>query len=838
MRAALQDALNPAAIAKDALDGIDDSIDVTMATFSPPAGQQPPLAAPGRPESRDEGAAEPATTGTRPVATSGGHTIVGTASPHPPVGHGKRFLVGGIAALLLAGVGVGVGWFLSNRPDRAGETVSQQFPPAAEAAAVAPKSAPVATPPQTPASVAPVAEAAPPVPLSETSDPLFIALRDSLPAKITSPADWSAAELSLARLEAQQAQPWPGLDEVGKQRRLDNLRGILAERAAAYIAQRGDAVISLYDAGQDGDSERDRLAAIIDQTPMLKPLVALHHTKVLSQVDAARTAQSVRAAVADLPKRIKQADASANLQTLMTAFTKLEQTTGIKLQAESVKNVEAAFADRAMDFAKDLVRKAETAYAANQLKDGDVFQKQLKEMVAALPPRFGQATLRPLEQSVATARQNADNRIKQAAALAKARQEMMNRIDGLAAKLPVTGTVDAKTAMNLLNALAEIKPDDVKDKEAKDKIEKIINRCSESLSVLIAQNEPVETRSERLAAVDECLAAPAASLLGRQADALKAQLKKQQGLSVLRLTNKFAVPVKVSSVNTAFRRASLAADETRVWIMAVPGEMLSMSVAIDLGDRNRSRFVTLKLPRGGGLSQVLGEDAGISVTPAPAATPPPPPPSPPPAAVAKPSMPPPTVTQSPAPTAAPPSATASPAPPATVPSSPVSSAPAAVAKPSMPTPTVTQSPAPTAAPPAEPAPTSKPAEPAPAATAKPTPPATPAVAAPSPPPAAATPPLPPSTAAVPPPGSEAAAAASAATQAYLEISVIPREATVLVDDQPVTGKVGVSAGENHKVNVSLKGYKTVEQYYRVKAGETRKVDLFLEKEERRSLFGF
>jgi hypothetical protein len=72
----------------------------------------------------------------------------------------------------------------------------------------------------------------------------------------------------------------------------------------------------------------------------------------------------------------------------------------------------------------------------------------------------------------------------------------------------------------------------------------------------------------------------------------------------------------------------------------------------------------------------------------------------------------------------------------------------------------------------------------------------------------------------------------------LEISVIPREATVLVDGQPATGKVEVSAGENHQVNVSLKGYKTVEQYYRVKAGETRKVDLFLEKEERRSLFGF
>ncbi|MDD2455560.1 MAG: hypothetical protein PHE10_04435, partial [Kiritimatiellae bacterium] len=47
-----------------------------------------------------------------------------------------------------------------------------------------------------------------------------------------------------------------------------------------------------------------------------------------------------------------------------------------------------------------------------------------------------------------------------------------------------------------------------------------------------------------------------------------------------------------------------------------------------------------------------------------------------------------------------------------------------------------------------------------------------------------------------------------------------------------------TTGENHQVSASLKGYKTVEQYYRVKAGETRKIDLLLEKEEKRSLFGF
>ncbi|MDD4024720.1 MAG: serine/threonine protein kinase [Kiritimatiellae bacterium] len=731
MRAALQAALKPEAIEQDALDGLDDNIEVTMATFSPPGGPQPQPAAPSLPEFQDEYAAGPATSGTRAVASSGAQAMVEAARGARAEGlqrlfnrHRKRFIAGGIAALLLAALIVGLRALSSSRDGRAGEPVSLQLPSAAKPAAAVPESAPVASQqaaPPPPAS-APAAAAVPSAPPPETSDPLFVALRDSLPAKITSPAEWSAAELALARLEAQQAQPWPGLDETGKRRRLDSLRGILAERASAYLAQRGDAVAALYNAGQDGDSERDRLAAITDKTPMLKALVALRHTEALAKADAARAAHSVRATVAGLPERIKQADSSANLQTLMTAFTKLEQTPGITLPAASVKSVEEAFAAKALELAKDFSKKAETAYAANQLKEGDVFQKQLKEMTAALPPRFGQAALASLEQAAAAARQNADNRTKQAADLAKAQQELASRLDGLAATLPATGTADSKTVMNLFNALAGHKPGDIKNKETKEKLEKILKRCSESLSVLIDQNEPVETRSERLAAAAECLKAPAAAtLLGRQAEALQAQLKKQQGLSVLRLTNKFAAPVTVSSVTAAFRQARLAQDEAKVWVMPVPGETLALSVAIDLGDRNRSRFATLKLPRGGGLNHALGETAGMSeaAVPEPAAAP------------------------------------------------------------------------------------------------------EPAVAAPP-----------------PTEGGEAAAAASASTQAYFEISVIPREATVLVDGKPVTGRTGVSAGENHQVSASLKGYKTVEQYYRVKAGETRKIDLLLEKEEKRSFFGF
>jgi len=203
--------------------------------------------------------------------------------------------------------------------------------------------------------------------------------------------------------------------------------------------------------------------------------------------------------------------------------------------------------------------------------------------------------------------------------------------------------------------------------------------------------------------------------LGPQAETLRSQLTKQQGLCVLRLTNKLASSVTVSSATAAFSKASLAPDEAKVWAVPVTGETLSLSLAIDLGARNRSLFATLKLPRGGGLEHVLNAVAGAAE-------------------------------------AAPVTAAAKPAPPPTA-------------------------------------------------------------------------------------GSEAAAA-TVSDKAYFEISVSPRDATVLVDNNPASGRVEVSAGENHRVSASLKGHKTVEQYYRVKPGETRKIDLLLEKEEKRSLFGF
>lgn len=75
--------------------------------------------------------------------------------------------------------------------------------------------------------------------------------------------------------------------------------------------------------------------------------------------------------------------------------------------------------------------------------------------------------------------------------------------------------------------------------------------------------------------------------------------------------------------------------------------------------------------------------------------------------------------------------------------------------------------------------------------------------------------------------------------AVLEIALSPKTATVLVDDKPTEpGRVEVTPNENHKVTVTCAGYKPVQQYYKVRPGETRKVDILLEKEIKKSLFGF
>ncbi len=97
---------------------------------------------------------------------------------------------------------------------------------------------------------------------------------------------------------------------------------------------------------------------------------------------------------------------------------------------------------------------------------------------------------------------------------------------------------------------------------------------------------------------------------------------------------------------------------------------------------------------------------------------------------------------------------------------------------------------------------------------------------------------------MPEPAAPASVAAPAATPAratgaaVMEISVSPKTATVLVDGKTVdAGRVEVLPNENHKLAVVCEGYKPVQQYYRVRPGETRKIDILLEKEPKKSLFG-
>ncbi len=72
----------------------------------------------------------------------------------------------------------------------------------------------------------------------------------------------------------------------------------------------------------------------------------------------------------------------------------------------------------------------------------------------------------------------------------------------------------------------------------------------------------------------------------------------------------------------------------------------------------------------------------------------------------------------------------------------------------------------------------------------------------------------------------------------LDIMVSPKTATLMVDGNVVpAGRIEVSPDVNHKVQVEAPGYKVCLQYYRVRAGETRKIDILLEKAPKKSLFG-
>ena len=79
---------------------------------------------------------------------------------------------------------------------------------------------------------------------------------------------------------------------------------------------------------------------------------------------------------------------------------------------------------------------------------------------------------------------------------------------------------------------------------------------------------------------------------------------------------------------------------------------------------------------------------------------------------------------------------------------------------------------------------------------------------------------------------------AAGGKGMLTITVIPRMATLMVDGNIIkVGSIEVTPDENHKVFVEAQGYKPCLQYYRVRKGENRKVEIFLEKAVKKSLFG-
>ena len=80
---------------------------------------------------------------------------------------------------------------------------------------------------------------------------------------------------------------------------------------------------------------------------------------------------------------------------------------------------------------------------------------------------------------------------------------------------------------------------------------------------------------------------------------------------------------------------------------------------------------------------------------------------------------------------------------------------------------------------------------------------------------------------------------AAAGGAAFDITVSPKNAVAAVDGKAVTAGtvMVVTPNENHKVTVECAGYKPVQQYYKAKPGETRKIDILLEKVQKKSMFG-
>ena len=326
MRAALEDALKPEK-ANAAHDDAFEAGEMTIATFTGGSGA----------------AAEAgATLGTRPLEMAGG-TLSGAvnliAAGKQEAEHRKRrkfvMVTGGVGAALLV-IGLGGMWLgtsLNGRRSGPGQQVQQSAKQPKEKKAEVSKpvtadaqkpAQPDAAQPVQAAAETPQKELEKPVLVPPERDPVYLGLKSEIPEKITSDADWTAAEAAASKLAAQEKQPWPDVDDTEKARRLKALRALLAERASTYVAQVRDAALAAYAAGKDGKDDRERLTLMAKNTPLLKELAGVPLDEADKRVSAAENkAAEAKAAQATAERRTKAvADAAKRLDELNSRIQK------------------------------------------------------------------------------------------------------------------------------------------------------------------------------------------------------------------------------------------------------------------------------------------------------------------------------------------------------------------------------------------------------------------------------------------------------------------------------------------------------------------------------------
>ena len=299
---------------------VDDSVDVTLSTLVGGGGAaEKPSAAPE----------------TRPIERVGGDSSdkdgqLVTGGQEAVRGKKRKVIMfagGAVAALMVIGLG---GLWLGTRPGgrASGPAEQARQPDARPKETLAEAHKPVPPDTQKPAlsevakpavtGVTPPKAEQEPVTLPPERDPVYLGLKNTIPERITSDADWAAAEAAAAQLVAQEKLPWPGVDDAEKARRLAALRATLTERAAAYVAQVSNAVLAAYAADKVAKDDRERLSLMAKKAPLLKDWAAVPFDEAVKRVGSAE-AKAAQAA-ADRLKRV--ADATQRLDELSARIQK------------------------------------------------------------------------------------------------------------------------------------------------------------------------------------------------------------------------------------------------------------------------------------------------------------------------------------------------------------------------------------------------------------------------------------------------------------------------------------------------------------------------------------